>query len=157
MYLQRIINESSTKQQGNISDSEVNTTKIIKITKVSIEIINVSKCLFKGSSTNNRRSNKETSMFLRLKQNKFLSLMFASKSSKSYQRFFCIGSSTINQSSSKGISTFYWLSQYKLQWSLAFASKCSECHQIFLKESSTNHHWRSNQTSMIQSLTKQKQ
>ena len=120
----RIINESSLKEQWNMNDSEVNTSKTIKIKKISIDIINVSKCLFKGSSTKHGRSNKEASMFWRLAQNKFLSLMFASKSSKSYQRF-CIGSSTINQSSSKGISTFYWLSHYKLRWSLAFASKSS--------------------------------
>ena len=68
MVLQRVINESPMKQQWNISDSEVNTTKTIKFKKVSIEIINVSKCLFKGSSTNHRRSSKETSMSLRLAQ-----------------------------------------------------------------------------------------
>ena len=40
--LQRVINESSTKKQWNIGDSEVDTTKTKKIKKVSIETTNVS-------------------------------------------------------------------------------------------------------------------
>ena len=68
MFLKRIINESSLKEQWNMNDSEVKTSKTIKIKKVSVEIINVSKGLFKGSSMNHRRSSKETSMSPRLAQ-----------------------------------------------------------------------------------------
>ena len=73
---------------------------------------------------------------------------------KSYQNFF-IGSSTVNQSSSEGTSTFWRLWHQKLQWYLAFASNSSQCHQCFFEESSTKHQWRSNETSMIQRSTQQ--
>ena len=66
-------------------------------------------CSSKASSTNNQGSSNEISLFSRLLQTKLLSLMFSLRSSKTYQRFF-IGSSTINQSSSKRTSTFWWLS-----------------------------------------------
>ena len=124
MLLQRIINESSLKKQWNMKDSELNTTKTIKIKIFPNEIINVSNESHQRIINDYRRSSNEASKFRRLGQNKILSLMFASKSSKSYQRFF-IGSSTINQSSIKGTSTFWWLSHYKLQWSLPIASKPS--------------------------------
>ena len=42
MFLQRVINESSIKLQWNLSDSEFNTKKTIKIKKVAIEITKVS-------------------------------------------------------------------------------------------------------------------
>ena len=48
MVFQKIINETSMKQQKSVSDSEVNTTKTTKIKKVSIEIINVSNMSPKG-------------------------------------------------------------------------------------------------------------
>ena len=58
--------------------------------------------------------------------------MLATKLSKPYQKLF-IGSSTSNQSSSKGTSKFWWLSHWKLQWLLPFASKPSQFHQFFSK------------------------
>ena len=124
MFLQKLINESLFKKQWHMTDSEFTQQKQQRSKKFPSKLSMFQICLFNESSTNNRRSSKETSMFWRLTQNKFLSLMFASKSSKSYQRF-CIGSSTTNQSSSRGISTFWWISHYKLQWSLPFASKSS--------------------------------
>ena len=123
MFLKRIINESSLKEQWNMNDSEVNTSKTIKIKKVSIEFINVSNmCLQRiiNESWTKQQGNINVSEI----GTKKLSLMFASKSSKCYQRFF-IGSSTISQRSSKGTSALLWLSHYKLQWSLPFASKSS--------------------------------
>ena len=108
MFLQKVLNESSLMEQWNINDSEVNTTKTIKIKKISIEIINASNMsiqrIINGSSTKQQGNNNILEI-----STKNLSLMFASKSSKCYQRFF-IGSSTINQSSSKEQSTFWWLS-----------------------------------------------
>ena len=38
MVLQRVINESSMKKHWKIKDSDVNTTKTIKIKKVSIDV-----------------------------------------------------------------------------------------------------------------------
>ena len=154
LFLERIMSASSMKRQWSINVSEVNTTKTIKIKKISMEIINASKMtiqrIINGSSTKQQGNNNVLEI-----STKNLSLMFASKSSKCYQRFF-IGSSTISQWSNKGTSAFWWLSHYKIQWSLAFESKSSQCHQCFFKESSTNHHWRTNETSMFQRLTKQK-
>ena len=155
MFLQRIINESSMKRQWSINDSGVNTTKTIKIKNGSIEIIKASNMslqrIINESSTKQQGNNNVLGI-----STKNLSLMFASKSSKSYQRFF-IGSSTISQWSNRGTSAFWWLSHYKLQWSLAFASKSSQCNHCFFTESSTNHQWRGNEASMIQALTQQKQ
>ena len=111
MLLQRIINESSMKKQWNMKDSELNTTKTIRIKNVPNEIINVSNKSQQRIINSYRRSSNEASKFRRLGQNKILSLMFASKSSKFYQKVF-IGSSTINQSSSKGTSTLWWLSHF---------------------------------------------
>ena len=123
MFLQRVINESSLKEQWSRNDSEVNTTKTIKIKKTSIEIINLSNMslqrIINESSTKQQGNNNVLEI-----STKNLSLMFASKSSKCYQRFF-IGSSTVSQWSSKGTSAFWWLSHYKLQWSLPLASKSS--------------------------------
>ena len=121
MFLKKNINESSLKEQWNMNDSEVNTSKTIKIKKVSTEIINVSfmslqRIINEWSTTQQGNIN-----FSEI-STKILSLMFASKSSKCYQRFF-IGSPTISQWSNKGTSAFWWLSHYKLQWSLQFASK----------------------------------
>ena len=121
MFLERINNQSLRKKQWNMIDSEVNTSKTIKIQKVSIEISNVSKMSLKriiNESLTKQQGNINVSEI----GTKNLSLMFASKSSKCYQRFF-IGSSTIIQWSSKGTSALFWLSHYKLQWSLPFASK----------------------------------
>ena len=123
MILQRIINESSLKEQWNMNDSEVNTTKTMKIKKISIEIINVSIMSLQriiNESSTKQQGNINVSEI----STKILSLMFASESSKCYQRFF-IGSSTISQWSNKRTSAFWWLSHYKLQWSLPFASKPS--------------------------------
>ena len=75
----------------------------MKIKEVSFEIINVSNMSLQKPSRNHRRSSNETSMSWRLAQNNSLSIMFASKSSKSYQKFF-IGSSTVNQLCSKGFN-----------------------------------------------------
>ena len=104
MFPKKIINESSLKEQWNMRDSEVNTSKTIKIKKFSIEIINVSNKSLRriiNESSIKQQGNINVSEI----STKKLSIRFASKSSKNYQRF-CIGSSTINQSSSKGISTF---------------------------------------------------
>ena len=125
MFLRRIINESSLKEQWNMNDSEVNTTKTKKIKKNSMEIINVSimdlqRIINESSTKHKQQGNNNVSEI----STKILSLMFASKSSKCYQRLF-IGSSTISQWSNKGTSAFWWLSHYKLQWSLAIASKFS--------------------------------
>ena len=121
MFLERINNQSLRKKQWNMIDSEVNTSKTIKIQKVSIEISNVSKMSLQriiNESLTKQQGNINVSEI----GTKNLSLMFASKSSKCYQRFF-IGSSTIIQWSSKGTSALLWLSHYKPQWSLPFASK----------------------------------
>ena len=123
MFPKKIINESSLKEQWNMNDSEVNTSKTIKIKKFSWEIINVS-ILSLQRIINESSTKQQGNINVSEISTKLLSLMFASKSSKPYQRF-CIGSSTINQSSSKGKSTFWWLSHYKLQWPLPFASKSS--------------------------------
>ena len=123
MFLQRIINQSSLKEQWNMNDSEVNTTKKIKIKKTSIEINNLlNMCLQRiiNESSTKQQGNINVPEI----GTKSLPLMFASKSSKCYQRFF-IGSSTISQWSSKGTSALLWLSYYKLQRSLPFASKSS--------------------------------
>ena len=123
MFLKRIMNESSLKEQWNMNDSEVNTSKTIKIKKVSMEFINVSimslQRIINESSTKQQGNIKVSEI-----STKILSLMFASKSSKCYQKFF-IGSSTVSQWSSKVTSAFWWLSHYKLQWSLPLASKSS--------------------------------
>ena len=123
MFLKKIINESSLKEQWNMNDSEVNTSKTIKIKKVSMEIINVSIMSLQGiinESSTKQQGNIKVSEI----STKILSLMFAPKSSKCYQRFF-LGSSTISQWSNKATSAFWRLSHYKLQWSLPFAFKSS--------------------------------
>ena len=123
MFPKKIINESSLKEQWNMKDSEVNTSKTIKIKGVSIEIINVSNMSLRriiNESLIKQQGNINVSEI----STKKLSLLFAAKSSKCYQRVF-IWSSAISQWSNKGISTFWQLSQYKLQWSLPFASKSS--------------------------------
>ena len=116
---QRIFNEPAMKYQW----FRVYTTKTTMIKEISIEIINVSNISLQKSSTNQRRSSNETSMFWRLAQKNFLSLMFASKSSKPYQRFF-IGSSTVNQLCSKGINV---LTIITIKTSIIF----NVCIQIF--------------------------
>ena len=123
MFLQRIINESSLKEQWSINDSEVNTTKTMKIKKFSIEIINVS-IMSLQRNINESSTKQQGNINVSEISTKILSLMFAAKSSKCYQRFF-IGSSTISQWSSERTSAFWWLSHYKLQWPLPFASKSS--------------------------------
>ena len=123
MFLQRIIIISPLKEQWNIKDSEVNTSKTIKIKKNSIEIINVSNMPLQRI-TNESSIKQQGNINVWEISTKKLSLMFASKSSKCYQRFF-IGSSTISQWSSERTSAFWWLSHYKLQWSLPLASKSS--------------------------------
>ena len=112
-------------------------------------------CPSKASSTNHQGSSNGTSIFRSLAQKK-LSFLFASKSSRSHQRFSKV-SSTTNQSNSKRTSTFWWFSQEKVQWSLRFASKPSQCHRRFFKVSSKNHQWRNKETSMFQSLTHSQQ
>ena len=123
LFLQRIMNESSMKKQWSINDSGVNTTKTIKIKKVSIEIIKASNMSLQRIINESSTKQQGNINVLEI-STKNLSLMFASKSSKCYQRFF-IGSSTVSQWSSKGTSAFWWLSHYKLQWSLPLASKSS--------------------------------
>ena len=123
MFPKKIINESSLKEQWNMKDSEVNTSKTIKIKEASIENINVLNMSLRriiNESSIKQQGNINVSEI----STKKMSLLFAAKSSKCYQRFF-IGSSTISQWSNKGISTFWRLSHYKLQWSLPFASKSS--------------------------------
>ena len=71
MFLKRIMNESSLKEHWNMNDSEVNTSKTIKIKKIPSKLSMFQICLAKESSTNHRWSSKETSMFWRLAQNKF--------------------------------------------------------------------------------------
>ena len=72
MVLQRIISESSMNQQGNISDSEFNTAKTIKIKKIAIEITNVSNMSLQRINRDHRRSSNETSMFRRLGKKTFM-------------------------------------------------------------------------------------
>ena len=121
MSLKKIINESSLKEQWNMKDSEVNTSKTIKIKKVSIEIINVSNMSLRRI-INESSFKQQGNINVPEISTKKVSLMFAPKSAKCYQRFF-LGSSTISQWSNKATSAFWWLSHYKLQWSLPFASK----------------------------------
>ena len=109
IFPKRIINETSLKEQWNMNDSQVNTTKAIKIKKKSIGIINVSKRSLHRIINESWTKQQGNINVLEISTKKIMSLMFSSKSSKSSQRF-CIGSSTTNQSSSKGISTFWWLS-----------------------------------------------
>ena len=116
---QRILNEPAMKHQW----FRVYTTKTTRIKEVSFENINVSIMSLQKPSRNHRRSSNETSMFWRLAQKNCLSIMFASKSSKSYQKFF-IGSSTVNQLCSKGINV---LMIFTLKTSMIF----SVCIQIF--------------------------
>ena len=123
MFLQSVVNESSQKEQWNMKDSEVNISKTIKVKKFSIEIINVSNMSLRRIINESSIKQQGNINVLEISTKK-LSLMFASKSSKCYQRFF-IGSSTVSQWSSKGTSAFWWLPHYKLQWSLPLASKSS--------------------------------
>ena len=51
MLLQRIMNESSMKKQWNMNDSELNTTKTIKIKNVPNELSMFQISLTKESST----------------------------------------------------------------------------------------------------------
>ena len=104
----KIINQSSQKEQWNMNDSEVNTSKTIKIKKVSIEIINVSNMSLQRI-INESSTMQQVNINVSEISTKKLSLIFASKSSKCYQRFF-IGSSTVGQWSSKGTTAFCWSS-----------------------------------------------
>ena len=80
MVLQRVINESSMKKQWNIIDSDVNTTKTMRIKKVAIEKITIRKTSLQRNISDRRGSSNETSMFRRLCLWKHLwSSMFASK------------------------------------------------------------------------------
>ena len=108
MCLKRIMNESSLKEHWNMNDSEVNTSKTINIKIVSTDIINVSNISLQritNESSIKQQGNNNVSEI----STKIWSLMFASKSSNCYQRFF-LGSSTISQWSNKGTSAFWWLS-----------------------------------------------
>ena len=127
MLLQRVVNESSRKKQWIMNESEVNITKTMKIKKASNENNNASNMslqIFINESSTKRQWNINVS---EISTKRILSLRFASKSSKSDQRFFT-GSSTINQSSSKGINV---LTIITLETSMIF----SVCIQTFVVSS----------------------
>ena len=116
MFLRRIIQDSSMKQQWSISDSEFNTMKTIKIRKVAIEIINVSNMSHMSLQRiidGHRRSSKETSRFRRLGQkNPRRSLKIASKSSLYCQSLFK-ETQTNRQGTSNEKSMIHTLTQQK--------------------------------------------
>ena len=108
---QRIINEKTMKHQC----FRVYTFRTTKIKNVFIESITVSNISLQRIINDHRRSSNKASMFRKLPQQKKLSLMFASKSSKSHQRLSKESSNAINQSSSNETSLIQMLTHQK-QW-----------------------------------------
>ena len=147
MFLQRIINDSPMDQQWQINDSDVNTTKK-RSQKFHSQFSMFQQCPSKASSTNHQGSSTETSRFPSLMQKNYLSLLFASKSSKSHQRLSKEPSKAINQSSSNETSKIEkqriksFIDQKGLRPNIRnVIIGSSKSHQRIINEEAMKHHW----------------